>query len=233
MSVGYKILESLSIKKSFFKGGFKRAEVFKAVKNLSFSLEKGEILGLVGGNGAGKSTILKVIAGIFSPDEGTVDLHGNSISLLAVGLGFKNELTGRENIVMTGMLMGFSESTINKRMESIIEFAELGVFIDLPVKTYSSGMRSKLSFAIAIILEPDVLLVDELLSVGDARFKKKSFYKMKEIIMDKNRTVIIVSHSSANIRRLCTKALWVEKGEMKMYGTVKDVMDEYDSFMGK
>lgn len=233
LSVSYKTFKSFSIKNQFFKGNFKRAETYEAVKNLTFSLEKGEILGLVGGNGAGKSTTLKAIAGIFSPNIGTIDLHGNSVSLLAVGMGFQIELTGRENIVMTGMLMGFTEKAVKERIKSIIEFAELGEFINFPVKTYSSGMRSKLSFAIAVILEPDILLVDELLSVGDLKFRRKSFNKMKEIIKNKNRTVIIVTHNSLSIKSLCSKVLWLDKGEMKMFGAVKDVMDEYDRFMNK
>ena len=231
LSVSYKTFKSFSIKNQFFKANIKRAEIYEAVKNLTFSLEKGEILGLVGGNGAGKSTTLKAIAGIFSPNRGTIDLHGNSVSLLSVGMGFQLELTGRENIIMTGMLMGFTEKDVKERIKSIIEFAELGEFIDFPVKTYSSGMRSKLSFAIAIILEPDILLVDELLSVGDVKFRRKSFNKLKEIIKDKNRTVIIVTHNSITIRNLCTKVLWLEKGEMKMLGCVKDVMYEYNKFM--
>ena len=147
-------------------------------------------------------------------------------------MGFQNELTGRENIVLTGMLMGLREDDVTSRIDSIINFAELQNFIDSPVRTYSSGMRSKLSFAIAVELKPDILLVDEVLSVGDARFKKKSFNKMKELIQDETRTVVIVSHSSANIRELCTKVLWLEKGEMKMYGQTKEVMDAYDAFMG-
>jgi len=231
LSVSYKTLKSFSIKNQLFKGGFKRAEEFEAVKNVSFSLKKGEILGLVGSNGSGKSTMLKALAGIFAPNSGTIDLHGNSISLLAVGMGFQNELTGRENIVLTGMLMGFSKEEINARMQSIVDFAELGGFIDSPVRTYSSGMKSKLSFAIAVTLEPDILLVDEVLSVGDARFKQKSFAKMKQLIQDETRTVIIVSHSSAYIRDLCTKALWIDKGKTKMYGDVAEVMQVYDAEM--
>lgn len=231
LCVSYKTLKSFSIKNQLFGGKFDRFEVTDAVKNLSFTLEEGEILGLVGSNGAGKSTTLKTIAGIFAPNSGTIDLNGNTISLLAVGVGFQNELTGRENIELTGMLMGLRENEIAARMDSIVDFAELKGFIDSPVRTYSSGMRSKLSFAIAVELKSDILLVDELLSVGDARFKKKSFEKMKELIRDETRTVLLVSHNSANIRELCTKALWLEKGEMKMYGSVTEVMDAYDAFM--
>lgn len=230
LSVSYKMLKSFSIKRNLFSAKHERSKVFEAVKNVSFTLEKGEILGLVGGNGAGKSTMLKAIAGIFSPNGGRVELHGNSVSLLAVGMGFQNELTGRDNIVLTGMLMGFTEQEIHTRMDRIIHFAELEAFVDSPVRTYSSGMRSKLSFAIAVEFEPDILLVDEVLSVGDARFKKKSFKKMKQLIGDENRTVVIVSHASSSIRELCTKALWLEKGEMKMFGNVNDVMDAYDAY---
>lgn len=231
LSISYRTLKSFSIKQNLLSKKFKRAKTFDAVKNVSFSIKKGEMLGLVGGNGAGKSTMLKAIAGIFSPNEGTIDVHGSSVSLLAVGLGFQKELTGRDNIALTGMLMGFSKNEIVSRMDSIIKFSELKDFIDNPVKTYSSGMISKLSFSIAVELEPDILLVDEVLSVGDARFKRKSFKKMKELIMDENRTVIIVSHNSSSIRELCTKALWLEKGEMKMFGNVNDVMDAYDAYM--
>lgn len=231
LSISYRMLKSFSIKRNFFSAKHDRSGVFEAVKDVSFSLKKGEILGLVGGNGAGKSTMLKAIAGIFSPNEGTIDLHGNSVSLLAVGIGFINDLTAKENIVLTGMLMGFSKEEIDSCMERIISFAELRGFEDSPVRTYSSGMRSKLSFSIAVILEPDILLIDEVLSVGDAKFKKKSFKKMKELIEDKNRTVIIVSHNSANIRELCTKVLWLEKGKVKKLGAVDEVMNAYDAYM--
>ena len=210
---------------------FTKTEYFEAVKGVSFEVEKGQILGIVGKNGSGKSTLLRAIAGIFSPDEGTIDLHGNSISLLSIGVGFQNSLTGRENIYLSGMLLGFSRELIDEKIDEIIEFSELGQFIDRPVKSYSSGMYSKLAFSITAILETDIMLIDEVLSVGDAKFKKKSYAKMKELISKDDRTVLIVSHSSDTIKSLCDNVLWIHDGEMKMYGTTADVLPKYDEFM--
>ena len=186
---------------------------------------------VVGPNGSGKSTLLRAIAGIFSPDEGTIDLHGNTISLLSIGVGFQNALSGRENIYLSGMLLGFSREFIDEKLEEIIEFSELGDFIDRPVKSYSSGMYSKLAFSITAILETDIMLIDEVLSVGDAKFKKKSYAKMKELISNEDRTVLIVSHSSETIKNLCNNVLWIHDGEMKMYGTTAEVLPKYDEFM--
>ena len=185
LRIRYKCLNSYSIRKSLLRLKKADTKVFEALKGVSFSLQKGEILGLVGKNGSGKSTMLRAIAGIFSPDEGTIDLHGNTVSLLSIGVGFQRELTGRENIVLSGMLLGFSEEQVRSKMDEIIEFANLGQFIDMPVKTYSSGMHSKLAFSIVAILESDIMLVDEVLSVGDAKFKKKSYNKMKQLISDR------------------------------------------------
>ena len=195
LCINYRGLKSYSIKKSFLQ--FKRATVeeFQAIKHVSFSVKKGNILGIIGRNGSGKSTLLNAIAGIFAPDHGTINLKGNSIALLSIGVGFQRELTGRENIILAGMLIGFSEKQILNKMDDIISFAELGDFIDAPVKTYSSGMYSKLAFSITAILETDIMLIDEVLSVGDSKFKKKSYNKMKQLINDKDRTVIIVSHA--------------------------------------
>lgn len=231
LCINYKGLKSYYIKKSLLRGKHEKAEVFEAVKNVSFSVKKGEILGLVGRNGSGKSTILNSIAGIFSPNSGTIDLHGNSVSLLSIGVGFQKELSGRENIVLSGMLLGFSKKQVLERMEEIIEFSELGEFIEAPVRTYSSGMYSKLAFSITAILETDIMLIDEVLSVGDAKFKKKSYNKMKSLINDANRTVIIVSHSADTIRGLCNKVLWIDTGEVKMYGETDEVLDAYEKFM--
>ena len=231
LSISYKGLKSYSIKQNLLKGKRSKVEVFEAVKNVSFKLEKGEILGLIGKNGSGKSTMLRAIAGIFSPNSGSVDLHGNSISLLAIGVGFQTELTGRENILLSGMLLGFTEEQIKARTEEIIEFSELGKFIDQPVRTYSSGMHSKLAFSITAILNTDIILIDEVLSVGDAKFKKKSYAKMKELIGDANRTVVIVSHESKTIRELCDKVLWINDGEMVRFGQTSEVMAEYEEFM--
>lgn len=231
LCINYRGLKSYSIKQNLLKGKRNKAEMFEAVKNVSFQLKKGEILGLVGKNGSGKSTMLKAIAGIFSPNSGTIDLHGNTISLLSIGVGFQKELSGKENILLSGMLLGFSEKEINERMDEIIKFSELGKFIDAPVRTYSSGMYSKLAFSITAILETDIILIDEVLSVGDARFKKKSFNKMKELINHKDRTVIIVSHSTDTIRTLCDKVLWINDGELMKYGETQEVLAEYEEFM--
>ena len=178
LCIQYKGVKSFSIRQSLFRGRKHKPKVVEAVKNVSFKVKKGEILGIVGKNGSGKSTILRAIAGIFSPNSGTINLHGNSVALLAIGVGFQKELSGRENILLSGMLMGFTEQQIQERMEEIIEFSELGDFIDAPVRTYSSGMHSKLAFSITAILETDIILIDEVLSVGDSHFKKKSYKKM-------------------------------------------------------
>lgn len=231
LKIRYKCLNKISIRKSIFSLRKSKTEVFEAVKGVSFDVKEGEILGIVGKNGSGKSTMLRAIAGIFSPDEGTIDLHGHSISLLSIGVGFQKKLTGRENIYLSGMLLGFTQEQINEKMNEIIEFSELGKFIDRPVKTYSSGMYSKLAFSITAILETDIMLIDEVLSVGDAKFKKKSYKKMKELITDQERTVIIVSHSSDTLRKLCSKILWLHDGEMKMYGTTEEVLPKYEEFM--
>lgn len=231
LCINYRGLKSYSIKRNLLKGKKNKVEDFEAVKNVSFKLKKGEILGLIGKNGSGKSTTLKAIAGIFSPNSGKIDLHGNTISLLAIGVGFQQELSGRENILLSGMLLGFSEEEINARMDEIIEFSELGKFIDAPVRTYSSGMHSKLAFSITAILETDIILIDEVLSVGDAKFKKKSFNKMKQLINDKDRTVIIVSHSNDTISSLCNKVLWLNEGKLVKFGDTKEVLKEYEEFM--
>ena len=204
-----------------------------AVSDVSFSLEEGEILGIVGKNGSGKSTMLRAIAGIFIPDHGTIDLHGNSVSLLSIGVGFTPEISGRENILLSGMLLGFSEEQIREKMDSIIEFSELGQFIDYPVRTYSSGMYSKLAFSITASLETDIILIDEVLSVGDERFQKKSYNKMKELISNKNRTVMIVSHNTDTLRKLCTKAMWINDGKMMSIGETQEVLSQYQHYMNK
>lgn len=231
LCIHYKGLKSYSIKQNLLRGKRNRVEIFEAVKNVSFQVEKGEILGLIGKNGSGKSTMLRAIAGIFSPNSGSIDLHGHSVSLLAIGVGFQPELTGRENILLSGMLLGFSKAHIEACAEEIITFAELGKFIDQPVRTYSSGMHSKLAFSITAILNTDIMLIDEVLSVGDAKFKKKSYAKMKELISDANRTVIIVSHEAKTIRDLCDKVLWINDGEVMQYGPTEEVMAAYDEFM--
>lgn len=233
LCINYQGLKSYSIKKNFLTGKRSKTETFEAVKHVSFKLKKGEILGIVGKNGSGKSTMLKAIAGIFSPNSGSIDLHGNTISLLSIGVGFDRELSGRENIYLSGMLLGFSEQQIKECIDDIITFSELEKFIDAPVRTYSSGMHSKLAFSITAILETDIMLIDEVLSVGDSRFKKKSFNKMKELITDKERTVIIVSHAEDTIASLCDKVLWINDGEMMGFGDTKEILAQYQAFMEK
>ena len=231
LCISYRGLKSYSIKQNLLHGKRSRAEEFQAVKNVSFKVEKGEILGLIGKNGSGKSTMLRAIAGIFSPNSGTINLHGHSVSLLSIGVGFQKELSGRDNILLSGMLLGFSEEQIREHMDEIIQFSELGKFIDAPVRTYSSGMHSKLAFSITAVLETDIILIDEVLSVGDSRFKKKSYAKMKKLISDTNRTVVIVSHDMKTIRDLCSKVLWINDGEMVQYGDTETVLEAYDAFM--
>ena len=231
LCISYRGLRTYSIKRNFFTFKKREPDYFEAVKHVSFKLEKGEILGIVGKNGSGKSTMLRAIAGIFSPNSGTIDLHGNSISLLAIGVGFQKELSGRENIMISGLLLGFSREQILEKTDEIIEFSELGSFIDAPVRTYSSGMYSKLAFSITAILETDIILIDEVLSVGDARFKKKSYKKMKQLISDKDRTVVIVSHERKTIADLCDKVLWINDGEIVQFGETASVLDAYDEYM--
>ena len=231
LCISYRGLKSYSIKKSLLHFHRNKVDEFQAIRNVSFTVPKGNILGIVGKNGSGKSTMLNAIAGIFAPDSGTIDLKGNSVSLLSIGVGFQRELTGRENIILSGMLLGFSEKAVRERMEEIIEFSELGKFIDAPVRTYSSGMYSKLAFSITAILETDIMLIDEVLSVGDARFKKKSYNKMKQLISDENRTVVMVSHDTKTLDGLCDEILWLHDGEIKMYGNTKEVLEKYEEFM--
>lgn len=229
--ISYKSLNKTSIKKSLLKMKMRKKEVFNAVNGVSFEIEEGKILGIIGKNGSGKSTMLRSIAGVFSPDKGKIDLHGNTISLLSIGVGFNRKLTGYENIYLSGMLLGFSEQEIRKKEKEIISFADIGDFIYKPVKTYSSGMYSKLAFAITAILETDIILIDEVLSVGDVQFKKKSYNKMKELISAEKRTVIIVSHSISTLRELCDEVLWLHEGKIKMIGKPSEVLSKYEEFM--
>ena len=229
--ISYQNLKKTSIKKNLLHFRRQKADRFVAVKGISFYVREGEILGIIGKNGSGKSTTLNALAGIFSPDSGTIDLKGHSISLLSIGVGFQREMTGRENITLSGMLLGFSEHQVKEKEQEIIDFAELGEFIDMPVRTYSSGMYSKLAFSITAILEADIMLIDEVLSVGDAKFKKKSYNKMKELISNEDRTVVIVSHSSQQLQELCTSILWLHEGELRMQGETKKVLEAYEEFM--
>ena len=233
LHISYRTLKAFSIKKSLLKLKKSKTEVFEAVKGVTFDVEKGKILGIIGKNGSGKSTLLRSIAGIFSADSGSINLYGNSVSLLSIGVGFQKKLTGYENIFLSGMLLGFSEEEIKEKIDSIIEFSELKDFIYKPVSTYSSGMYSKLAFSITAILETDIMLIDEVLSVGDVKFKEKSYNKMKELINDDNRTVVIVSHSLGTLKELCNEILWLHDGKIKEIGNPKEVIAHYEAFMKK
>lgn len=232
LHVTYKGMKKTSIR-AYWKHFGKRVERFQALKGVSFELEKGSILGIIGKNGSGKSTMLRAIAGIFSPDKGKIDLHGNTISLLSIGVGFNGKLSGKENIYLSGMLLGFTEEEIESKVKDIIDFADIGEFINKPVKTYSSGMYSKLAFAITAILETEIILIDEVLSVGDAAFREKSYAKMKELISADTRTVVIVSHSMDTIKELCDIVLWIDEGKQVMFGDANEVIPKYIEFMKK
>ena len=231
LHVKYRGLKKMSIKQSLAKFKLNRVEIFEALKGVSFNVEKGKIMGIIGKNGSGKSTLLRAVAGIFAPDEGIVDLKGNTVSLMSIGAGFQTKLTGFENIILCGLLLGFTEEQIRKKIPDIIEFSELGEFIYKPVKTYSSGMYSKLSFSITAILETDIMLIDEVLSVGDIHFKEKSSKKMHEIIKDENKTVMIVSQSINTIRELCYKVIWLNDGVLMERGDTETVTAHYEEFM--
>ncbi|MBQ8198024.1 MAG: ABC transporter ATP-binding protein [Lachnospiraceae bacterium] len=231
LHIRYKTVKAESIKKSLLSLKKSRLEEFEAVRGLSFSIKKGEIVGLIGKNGSGKSTTLRSIAGIFSADEGSIDIGDNTISLLAIGVGFNKELTGKDNIYLSGLLLGFTHEEIKAKYKEIVKFSELGKFVNAPVRTYSSGMYSKLAFSITAVLETDIILIDEVLSVGDINFKKKSLKKMKELINDSDRTVMIVSHSIETIRKLCTRVIWIHEGQMKMDGETEEVLAAYQEFM--
>lgn len=230
--ISYRNVKRMSIRKNLFKRDRgNESNTFEAVKGISFAVMEGEILGIIGKNGSGKSTMLRALAGIFSADSGTIDLHGYSISLLSIGVGFQKEMTGRENIILSGLLLGFEEGFIREKMDEIISFAGLGDFIDMPVRTYSSGMYSKLAFSITAVLETDIMLIDEVLSVGDQKFKKKSYNKMKSLISKRDRTVVIVSHSLSTLRDLCDRVLWMHEGKLVKIGPTEEVLDEYEQFM--
>ena len=231
--ISYQNLKKTSIKKTLLHLKRQKPDRFVAVKGISVYVREGEILGIIGKNGSGKSTTLNALAGIFSPDSGSIDLNGHSISLLSIGVGFIREMTGRENITLSGMLLGFTEEQVKAKEQEIIDFAEIGEFIDMPVRTYSSGMYSKLAFSITAILETDIMLIDEVLSVGDQKFKKKSYEKMKSLISNKDRTVVIVSHSIETLKQLCDTVMWMHEGQIKRIGDPDEVLDEYVAFMEK
>lgn len=205
---------------------------FWALKDISFTVEKGERLGILGFNGAGKSTLLKTVAGVLKPTKGTVKVQGVIAPLLELGAGFDSNYSGKENIFLYGATMGYSRKYIESKYDEIVEFSELKDFIDVPIKNYSSGMKARLGFAIATAVEPEVLILDEVLSVGDAKFRNKSEAKVRKMI-DKGVTVLFVSHNTDQVRRLCDKAIILEKGTMIASGEVNEVCDKYDSLVGK
>lgn len=207
-------------------------EEFWADKNITFSLEKGDLLGVIGSNGAGKSTLLKVISGIMEPTKGYVKRNGTIAALLELGSGFDGDLTVKENTYLRGAMLGYTRKFMDETYDQIITFAELGDFQDRPFKQLSSGMRARLAFAIASLVSPDILILDEVLSVGDGAFQKKSANKMREII-GSGATTILVSHSLAQIRTLCSKVLWLEKGKQIALGDTANICDLYQQFLDK
>jgi len=203
-------------------------EEFWALKNVSFEVERGEVVGIIGHNGAGKSTLLKVISGILKPTGGELEVHGNVVPMLELGSGFDHDLTGRENIFLNGSILGYSEKYLKEKYEQIVEFSELGKFIDVPIRNYSSGMLMRLAFSIATVVQPEILIVDEILAVGDAAFQEKSKTRMLEL-MGGGTTVLFVSHSLEQIREMCDRVIWLEHGQVKAIGATKEICDAYEA----
>lgn len=199
---------------------------FEALKHVSFDVERGEVVGLIGHNGAGKSTLLKVISGILKPTEGSVTVRGNIAPMLELGSGFDMDMTGRENILLNGAILGYSEEFLRGKCEEIIAFSEIEQFMDMPLRNYSSGMIARLAFSIATVVEPEILIVDEVLSVGDADFQEKSRRRMREL-MSGGTTVLFVSHSLPQIREMCNRVLWLEHGEVQKFGNTNGIVDNY------
>ncbi len=200
---------------------------FRALKHISFKVRRGEVVGLVGTNGSGKSTMLKIIAGVLEPSEGECIVRGNIAPLIELGAGFDPELTARENIYLNGSLLGYTKEFIDDNLEGIIEFAELRDFMDMPLKNFSSGMTARIAFAIATITEPDILIVDETLSVGDVFFQEKCERRIQRFIESGDVTVLFVSHSIEQVERICQRAIWIEKGDLRMDGPVDEVCEAY------
>ena len=201
---------------------------FTALERVSFTVKEGETLGLIGRNGAGKSTLLKVISGILKPTEGSVTCHGNIVPMLELGSGFDMDLTGRENIFLNGAILGYSEAFLKSKYQEIVDFSELGQFIEVPIRNYSSGMLARLAFSVASVVNPEILIVDEILAVGDASFQEKSRKRMLEL-MGGGTTVLFVSHSLNQIREMCNRVVWLEHGEVKALGQVTEICDVYEA----
>lgn len=204
-----------------------KSEDFWALTDVSFDVEKGDVIGIIGHNGAGKSTLLKVISGIMKPTKGTIEAHGNIVPMLELGSGFDMELSGRENIYLNGAILGYSEEFLNEKYDEIVAFSELGNFIEAPLRTYSSGMLARLAFSVACIVEPEILIVDEILSVGDADFQEKSRARMMDL-MTGGTTVFFVSHSLKQIREMCNKVVWLERGKIQAIGKTEEICNMYE-----
>jgi ABC-type polysaccharide/polyol phosphate transport system ATPase subunit len=202
----------------------------QAVRDVSFEVPHGAVLGIIGVNGAGKSTLVRTVAGILPPTSGRVEVHGRVSTLLALGVGFKGDLSGRENVVLGGLAAGLTKEQLAEKYDEIAEFADLGDFMDLPMRTYSSGMAGRLAFSVAVNMEPDILLIDEALSVGDARYREKSFEKMRELC-SRSSTILLVSHGLNAIRKLADEAIWLHQGEIAMRGEAKEVIQAYKRFL--
>lgn len=222
--------EQLNSLKEYFLKIVKRELFFKeflALKGISFEIKKGDVFGLVGTNGSGKSTMLKVIAGVLNPTTGSCEVNGSIAPLIELGAGFDMELSARENIYLNGALLGYSREYIKQHFDEIVDFAELWDFLDLPMKNYSSGMVARIAFSIATVIVPDILIVDETLSVGDMFFQEKCLSRIKALIDDHNTTVLFVSHSAGQVQRLCRRAIWIEKGVTQMIGNAEEVCEAY------
>ena len=202
----------------------------QAVKDVSFDVPQGAVMGLVGANGAGKSTLMRAIAGILPPDTGRITVRGRVSTLLALGVGFNRDLTGRQNVILGGLAAGLSRSEIEARYDQIADFTELDEFMDMPMRTYSAGMFSRLAFSVAVHLDPDILLIDEALSTGDAHFKQKSFQKMKEMCAGAH-AIVLVTHALGSVKELCDEAAWLHKGELQLRGDPEKVVRAYTDFL--
>lgn len=232
-------IEATSFKETFISLFDKKRRVSKeknellALNNVSFDISKGEVVGLIGSNGAGKSTLLKVVSGVMKPTKGTVKVEGVISPMIELGAGFDPELTARENIYLNGAILGYSKKFLDEKFEQIVDFSEIREFLDVPVKNFSSGMTAKLAFSIATVVDPEILIVDEILSVGDIKFQEKSKKKMMEMI-NGGTTVLYVSHSLESIKDLCTKVIWLDHGKIVKMGDPKETCQEYyEMQMGK